>query len=353
VGVNQYTDEDDFKIKGNDGVHHADVFLEDGIRKLQTNATATVESLLGETVFPYTYLTIDNIGGNGDTIRVQIPDDSVDVTVTKTASETSDNDLAKKLRDALNADSNFDALYTAKTPRDSHLVCIESNLIQTIRPDSGDVILTTTGTLVATLGFDNIKDRPIALAIFPHPSDCRKGTINVTGEIGVLETGRPPKRLLLEDSSNSFDMDVNGSGTPVLFTLANNADYDPTRDFVVTELRIECVDGAIKLGNNKFMGMNSLSNGFLIQVRSDGNLEYDENIILTEDIHHAFVFGEGSKFDFIPGPADDSLVAVFARPFFVRKTGTFPTDDGITITVRDNLSSISRLRMSAVGFFED
>ena len=137
-------------------------------------------------------------------MRTQIPDDSVDVTTTKTASEVTVNDLAKKHRDDLNADNNFKAIYKASVPRDSHLVCMQSILIQTERPDSGDVLHTTTGNIDTDLAYDTFIDRPIALALFPHPKDCRKGTINVTGEIGVIETGRPPKRLFVMESDENY-----------------------------------------------------------------------------------------------------------------------------------------------------
>ena len=343
------------KLLGRDGFHFADVLLQDGIRKLQTTATATVESLFGEVVFPYTYIEINSIGVNGDTIRVQIPADSVDVTVTKTASETDVNDLAKKLRDALNANSFFNPLYKASTPRESHLVCIEALLIQTVRSASGSVIVTTTGSLTATLGFDTIIDRKISLALFPHPRDCRKGTISVVGEIGVLESGRPPKRLLLHTSGSSPAMNVNGSSTNVVFKLTNNTLYDQTRDLVVTELRFEATANTITVGQDKYVGINALTVGHRIQIRSDGNLEYDENMLGSHDILHSFAFGVGSKFQLEISSGDDCLVAVFARPFFIRKAGTFGTPDDIIVTVRDDLSStqIKRLQMAVIGFFED
>lgn len=342
-------------LQGHDGVHTADVFLEGGIRKLQTNATATVESLFGEAVFPFTAIKIHNIGANGDTIRIQIPDDSIDITTTKTASETDDNELAKKIKDTLNANGTFSAKYKASTPRDSNEVCIEALLIQTLRPDSGDVVVTSTGSLTFTLVWDTVKDQSLALALFPHPRDCTKGTISVIGEIGVIESGRPPKRLLLQTSAFSPDMSIDGAVTPVVFKLSNNALYDNTRDFVVTELRIEATANTITNGSDKYIGIASLTNGHLIQIRSDGSLEYDENLKAMHDIFHAFSFGTGSRFDLQISSGDDVLVASFARPFFIRKVGTFATPDDITVTVRDDLSStqINRLQMSVVGFFEE
>jgi len=52
------------------------------------------------------------------------------------------------------------------------------------------------------------------------------------------------------------------------------------------------------------------------------------------------------------GQSAYSLVAVFARPFFVRKIGTFDTPDDIIVTVQDDLRAIGRIRVSVVGFFE-
>jgi len=345
----------DAKIKGHDGVHHADVFLEDGVRKLQTNATATVESLFGEAVLPFTAIRILTVGANTNTIRVQIPDDSVDVTTTKTASEVTLNDLAKKVRDNLNAASSFNTLYKASVPRDSNLVCIEALLIQTRRPDSGDVVVTSTGTITFTLVWDTILDQSLALALFPHPKDCTKGTISVVGEINVLASGRPPKRILLHNSTASPDMSINGSVTPVVFKLSNNASYDSTRDMIVTELRFEATANTMTMGSQKYVGINAITVGHLFEIRSDGNLEYNENMKNLTDVFHSFAFGEGSKFQLEIGSGDDSLVAVFARPFFIRKAGTFGTPDDITVTVRDDLSStqIVKLQVAAVGFFEE
>lgn len=341
------------KILGHDGSHHADIFLEGGVRKLQTSATATVESVAGKVVFPFTFIKVLTTGANGDTLRVQIPADSIDITITKTASEVDVHDIAQKMTDALNASGTFTALYEAETPRDSHEVCISSILIQTIRNSGGSVVVTSTGSLTFTLFSDRIIDHSLSLALFPHPRDCSKGTINVTGEIGVLETGRPPRRLLLKTTGgSSHDMGINGATTPVVFKLSNNASYDPTRDFIVTELRIEATANTITNGSDKYVGVNALTNGHLIQVRSDGALEYDENMLAMHDIFHSFSFGVGSKFDLQISSGDDVLVAVFARPFFIRKVGTFATADDIIVTVRDDLSStqINRLQMSAVGF---
>ena len=342
-------------VQGFDGVHCADVFLEDGVRKLQTNATATIESLFGEAVFPFTAIKVLTIGSNGDTIRTQIPDDSIDVTTTKTASETTDNDLAKKHRDELNADGNFSPLYRASVPRDSNIICIEALLVQTIRPDSGDVVLIVTGGVTATLVWDKIVDQSLALALFPHPRDCTKGTISVVGEIGVTETGRPPKRLFLQTAGFSSSMRVNGSVTPVVFKLTNSPLYEPARDMIVTELRIEATGNSLTNGDAKYIAINPLTNGHQIQIRSDGTLEYDQSMFAMHDIFHAFAIGNGSKFQLETGSNSDSLVAVFARPFFIRKVGSFGTPDDIIVTVKDDLTaaSIKRLQMTAIGFFED
>lgn len=355
-------------IQGNDGAHCADVFLSGGIKQLQTNATVTVESLLGEAVFPFTYIEINDEGDIGDTLRTQIPDDSVDVTTTRAGTQT-DNDFAKAHRDDLNADSNFNVLYDAITPRNSHLICIEAKLIQTIRPDSNDVTIETTGTLVATLGFDKILDHPLALALFPHPQDCRKGTVNVTGTIGVIETGRPPKRLLLwgdspysgqegdNEDQERADQSIDRGGDKGFWRLSNNPEFDTSRDFLVTELRIETAASSIIIGaDDKYIEVSKLENdGHEFQLRSDGNLEYDEVLRTVNDIHHAFVFGVGSKFDLQMSGSGTSLVAVFARPFFLRRAGTFGTDDDIIVSHDEDLStsSLKRLQVSVVGFFED
>jgi len=368
MNQNNSTDDNDNTVTvisdgGGSGVK-ADVNLISGKNRLAVDSLTQVEELLGETVFPQTYITIDVVGAIGDTLKTDIAAPSAVSVTTTVVSGDSDNDFAKRHRDELNADGNFSSLYKATTPRDSHLVCIQSLLIQTTREIAGDVAITLTGSMAATLGFDVIVVQPLPLALFPASQDCRKGTISVQGIIGIVESGRPPKRLLLESSSSLpgqggpnplADQSIDGSSTDRVFTLSNNSSFDTSRDFLVTELRIESTAGSMQLGAEKYIEVSELSTGHLFEVRSDGNLEYNENLKLMEDIHHAFAFGGGSKFDLITGSGDVSLVAVFSRPFFIRKTGTFATDDDVMVTVRDDLSStsIGRLQVSAVGFFEE
>lgn len=343
------------QIIGRDGVHSADVFLEGGVRKLQTNATATVESLFGEAVFPFTAIKILALGSTGDTIKIEIPDDSVSVTTTQNVADTTLNDLVKRIADDLNADGTFNSLYEASVPRDSNIVCIEALLVQTLRSDSGDVVVTTPiGSISFSLIWDTIKDQSLALALFPHPRDCTKGTINVTGLVSVIESGRPPKRILLHDSGGSPDMGIDGT-TPVEFRLTNNTAFDTTQDFIVTELRIEATVNTLSNTFDKYVGIPALTNGHRVQIRSGGSLDYDELLKRVPDIFHSFVIGTGSKFDDKTGSGDDSLVAVFARPFIISKADSFLIDDDIVVTVQDDMSAsaIKRLQMSVVGFFED
>ena len=104
----------DVQLRGRDGTHVADVVLEGGIRRLQTTAQATITGgLFGRTVFPSTTITIDTAPTSGDQLRIQIPDDSVDVTTTFATEGLVD--AATRIVDDLNSDSNFFDLYSAET----------------------------------------------------------------------------------------------------------------------------------------------------------------------------------------------------------------------------------------------
>ena len=345
-------------IRGRDGTHECDVILEGGVRRLQTTAQATITGgLFGRTVFPSTIMTIDTAPTSGDQLRFQIADDSIDVTTTFATEGL--NDAARRVRDDLNTDSNFDALYTARVPGDSNQICIEANEIFTLRTDSGDVVMTTptATTLAATLLFDTINERNIDLAIFPSNDDCTKGTINVQGEVGSLITGRPPEFFFLETSGNASSMRVNGSVTPVEFRLTNNSNWDTTRDFTVTQVRVMAGAQGINYGSGEFLKISTLTNGVDFMIRSGGAERYTVNIKEAEDFIEFMSVGSASRAQRETGTGNDVALYTFDVPFRVRRAGTFTPDpdDDVIVTINDNLTSgqISRFRMSIVGFYED
>src|SRR3990170_192547 len=154
-------------IKGGDNLYTADVELISGKKKLHTVSQVTVDQLLGRDPFPDTWFQIDNAGVNTNTVRVQVaattndpssPDrdaTAVDVTITVTATEAGDEiKLRDKIVAALNADTNFKSSLEAKSVPDLAIVHISSKYRGDFweRPNSGDFLVTVTGSVSITIG---------------------------------------------------------------------------------------------------------------------------------------------------------------------------------------------------------
>lgn len=146
---------------------------------------------------------------------------------------------------------------------------------------------------------------------------------------------------------NSTDMNVDGSTTPVDFII----DADLTKDLIVSSLLFEAFDGGIKI--DKFLGENSsLTNGILIEVKSQNEIFQFLSIKDTQEFDSHFAFGQGRSYSLIFASGNDSMVARFGleNPFIIKKFGTYPNnEDYIKISVRDNLSSVSKLQFIAEG----
>lgn len=158
----------------------------------------------------------------------------------------------------------------------------------------------------------------------------------------------PIGNLFFENAASglNIDMNVNGSGTPVEFLVAAH----PTQSRVVNSLVFRALDGGIKLDN--FLGQNSpLTNGLLIEVKSEDQVFQFKPIQTTQDFDGLFSFGPGRSFDLIFASGNDSMVARFGTsvPFVLKPVGTYATDDYIRVIIRDNLSAIAQLRFLAVG----
>jgi len=326
-----------------------DTKLDGGVVKLETNATIQVSELLGKFVFPCTWLSVDSIGATSDTIRVQIPDDSVDVTITQTASEADIELLAEKVADDLNANGTFSALYKAVFPDESNVVCIVALNIFTIRPDVGDVILTPSGTITTTLGFDTIIQREVPLALFAHPDDCRLGTAAITGS--VTTTPGTIDEIFLEnaESGGSPDLLVDGSSTPVTFTI--NA--PTTSDAIITSLRFHATGTAFKF--LQFLSLTTkLTNGVEVKITSNGGkIKILTLIKSTEDFRNLFAIEEGT-FDLMQLPSSDNMVADFIQKgaMILKKNSS----DKIEIKIQDNLlagsDAADEFKFLAVGFLD-
>lgn len=143
-----------------------------------------------------------------------------------------------------------------------------------------------------------------------------------------------------------FDLNVNGSGTPVDFYVLPDA----TDDKIINSLVFQAFDGGIKI--NTFLGQNSeLDNGIMVEIKSNDEIFQFQPIKNTQEFDSLFSFGGGRSFELIFASGVDSMVARFGSdiPFILKPQGTYATDDYIKVTVSDNISNITRLRFLAVG----
>jgi|DEB0MinimDraft_6_1074348.scaffolds.fasta_scaffold125679_2 hypothetical protein len=152
--------------------------------------------------------------------------------------------------------------------------------------------------------------------------------------------------FLEAENGGSADMDVNGSGTPVEFTI--NAESGPgASDLVVQEMRFTAFDNGIQV--DKFLALNSeLSNGIDVEVTSQGTVFDFLPIKNTGELESHFSFGPGGKYELIIGSGDDFVTATFspANPFILEKD----TSDKILVRINDNLSQVNKLQFIGFGF---
>lgn len=161
-------------------------------------------------------------------------------------------------------------------------------------------------------------------------------------------TSAPLGNIFFEKAENggSSDLTVDGSVTPVEFTIP----ADATEDKVVSALAFRAVASGITI--DKFLSLNNpLTNGILIEVKSDDTIFQFEPILTTQDFDFEFAYGPGRSFDIIFASGNDSLVARFGpqNPFTIRSQGTFASDDYIKVIIRDNLSAIANIEFIAFG----
>ena len=150
----------------------------------------------------------------------------------------------------------------------------------------------------------------------------------------------------LETLAGSSDLNVNGSGTPVEFSIES----DPTKVKVVRELKFSWFDNGVKIDN--FLGQNNaLTNGIDVEFTFDGDMTSIFPIKTTSDFNGHFAYGDGSRFEVITGSGNDYVTATLSpREPFVLRPGTA---DKIVVRVNDNISNVSFGECIAFGLLED
>lgn len=367
------------KIVGADGALQADVVTKNFRKALVTDATVTVEQVFGFDDFADSWFLIDVAGNVGDTIRVQLPagtqditnpvddnDPAVDVTITLTALEVgNEQDLATLIVQNLTNNPNFSIAWRAKKIKDNPIVHIQAKRIgeKGDRLAPGSFNITSTGiTAISFQDSDNdiIKRRGKQNAGARDPRDPRLVTIGISGEVQAVPgaAGDIFIQNLTDDGNPSTDQ--GGTGDPDLLvngSLATPIEFfipaDIEKDIFITELRFYGGGNGIKYGN--FLSKNSdITNGVKVQITSDEQVLESLPLRTTEDFKNKWSFGSGANFQLDIQAGGDQFLAVllFDNPFPIRKAGTFLSgDDEIRVFIQDNISAgIQEFEILAIGF---
>jgi len=353
-----------------DGYLAADVIKKNNQNALVTSAFVTVEQIFGQDGFSDTWFWVDDAGANGDSLRIQIagytdptaPNErnvpAIDVTVNVTASEAGQEYiLAQKIVSELNADTDFKAHWKASIGvQKNPMVHIASRIIGEIgdRTGLGAFLLTPTGTVDTRLeSTDNeeILRRGKANSGTKDPRDKRLVTTGVSGEVSSVPGA--VGALFLEPATHPTygrDLTQNGSlGTPIEFIIMPDAE----KDIFIKDMRFHGGGSGIKFSN--FLDMNTaLTNGILVEVKSDDQTIQFPLIRTTNDLKSRFTYGAGLGWVYDVSPSFDHVVANFnfESPFPLRKQGSFTVDDYIKVFIRDNVKN-SELFFDSFGFLQE
>lgn len=344
----------------------------DGKKAIATDtAISSVNVPQGRYPFPMSWFRIENTGDENDTITIFVegtssdpstPDsDTLDYTKVFTiqAGEVGDEiALRDRIVSELNAETAFkDAELKAVKAKDRPIVVIRSTKQSTVadfyeRSSGTAFTVTPTGNASVFVKWGDFVSRPLETQLDVNPDNPHSlGIFGVTGSFNVLPGSvSNTVELELTQSGGNADMAVDGSVTPVAFSLANNPSYDNTFDYFITEIILDGIDNGVKLKN--FMALNSpLTTGITWSVQSDEEIVGDLiTIKSTRDIKRFASLG-GWELDIEAGGDDVKSTRQYGlTPIVVRAAGTFPTDDTFEVTVNDDLSSVDEFKIILRGF---
>lgn len=146
------------------------------------------------------------------------------------------------------------------------------------------------------------------------------------------------------------NMKVDGSTTPVVFTFENTT----ANDLIVNSMQFECECSSPSAAG--FAGGSSLTNGVVVGVKSE-DVSFDfKPIRKNYEFDSLFAQGSGGSFLIYSGAGNDYIGAKFspASPFILKKTGTYASNDRVTVTINDNLSgsAVASLKLIIFGAYD-
>lgn len=348
------------RLVGSNELHAVDVILEDGINKLVTTTTVTVESLNGFDDISDNWFFINSVGAVGDTLRLEIdPTDGaplLDKTFTIQVGEDRYM-LSARIVLELNQDFvNFQPYYRATKVKDNAIIHISSKFFGEFGENKtlDSFRVSWTGGINAPRAFDDFIRRGKVTSLSRAEDDPRYGVLGISGttvsrsaDIGGLTVNQ-----FLNGGSPSLL--VNGSLiVPIEFTFSMAALHDK----FIREVRFYGSGNGISF--TKFLSKNTaLFNGIEIEIKTNNDIIILPLIKTTEDFQAKFAFGSGDNFQLTLASGADVFLAVFIsdNPFPLKAIGTFGVgnDDYIKIRIRDNITSgITNLEALAFGFEQE
>lgn len=344
-------------ITGGDELYEADVVLEDGIRKLAVTKKVEVDSLSGRQESATNYFFVDSVA-DGQTLTINIPvtegapafSDTFTVGVGETKKEFTDRIILELNQDFV----NFQPYYKALDIDDNAAIFFLAKTIGEAGEDVTPNSFTLSGTVAWTLGFDNLQRRTSVVQASLSTKDPRLAIFGISGTVESRESsveGLFEIQPYANGDPAQYAMNINASTGDVEFTFP----MDALDDFFVTEIRFFGLDSGIQF--QKFLGRNNaLSNGILIEIKSDNEILTLSPIKTTEDFADKFAFGGGDNFSLYIQSGSDKFLASFTSVVFpLRRQGTFGAgnDDYIKIILRDALQQVTQLEAAVIGFRQE
>ena len=356
------------QLLGSDGATRADVELISGKNRLLTDATVTVEQLLGNDPIPDSWFRIIDTGAEDDTWTISVAATTADPSspdrdvaayskvFTVQASEVGDEiALRDRIVTELNSDTNFKNAYLkANKVTDRAVVHVTSTKYSLAgefyeRPNAGDFNVEVTGSADVQIGFNTLESRGKATSLARDPDNPHKlGILGISGSVSVTPGEISQRVFTYAMNGGSSTLLVNGSVTPVIFSVDPIADFD----IYVTQIRFFGGGNGIKYGQFLSKG-GTLTTGIQVDLKSDDSTFSFEKIKSSEDFKNVFSAPNTADFRIDVQSGADQFIAIFqpSSPFPLRATGTFTTDDYIKVTVNDDISSgISSLKCAIIGF---
>lgn len=346
----------------------------DGVRhRLAVDANiSSVNVPFGRDMRPDNYTRVNDTGLEGDQLTLTIkgtlndpstPDDDVpDYTkvFTVLAGEVGDEAaFVTRIIQELNADPVFrnTVFLKAQRVKDRRIFHIFSTKFSGTnefweRPNAGDYDVTVTGSMSVFEPDTRLVSRSKETSLTPDPENPHTvGRQGFTGDVTVTSGAIADLFQMNARNGGSPDMRVDGSITPVDFTISCDAD----NDIFIEEIRFHANCNGLK--RSTFLCLNTaLSNGVYLEVRSDEQITSWPLFKTTSDFADLFARGTGQNWVYEDVAGTDGMRATLTlnNPFPIRACGTFPANDYVLARVQDDISAgLVEFQFTGFGFYKE